>query len=136
MKLHERRLFLGWLVGWFYYMVLALEVAADTGPIAFPFQAVIGAVFSFVGVGIASLFGLILKIPKIGSNWYRSRIAALSLMIAPTILLFIFFEQLGPLPAYLGQLLVVFGALHLPRPDPGNAQQNAAGQPATRLDSE
>lgn len=122
MKLHERRIFLGWFVGWFYYMILAHEVAADTGPIAFPFQAIIGGVFSIIGLGIAALIGLALRISSLGTVWYQTKLIAGGFIIIPTVILIAFFDSLGPTPAYLGQLLVVFGALHFPRLNPEGAQ--------------
>jgi hypothetical protein len=53
-------------------MFLALEVIADAGVIAVPFQAIMGAVFSICLVGVVYLVGLLLRIQAFARVWYSS----------------------------------------------------------------
>jgi len=110
-------------------MFLAFEVIADAGVIALPFQAVMGAVFSTLVVGVAYLVGLLLRIPAFGRLWYASALPAVSVFVLALGFLFFGrnlgfvttvvspetntrFETLHPTVAFGSVFAAVFGALH------------------------
>lgn len=112
-------------------MVFALEVIADTGIIALPFQAIMGAVFSIVFVGLAALLGLGLRISVAARFWYSSVWPAVALLTGVLLIVFFgrslgltttlklpdrdeAFETLHPLAAYGSMLVAVFSLLHFP----------------------
>lgn len=116
-------------------MILALEVVADAGVIAIPFQAIMGAVFSLIVVGLAFVIGYALLVRVLNRIWYSSSIIALSIVLISFAIL-IFGRDLGftatlqlsegrspykalhPAAAYGGMLAAIFGALHFPRRQP------------------
>ena len=83
-----------WFLGSFLYMFLALEVIADAGAIAVPFQAIMGAVFSLCLVGVAYLVGLLLRIPAFARLWYSSALPSVAVIVVALGVLF-FGQSIG-----------------------------------------
>ena len=139
MSIPKRRIFGAWIVGGLYYMILAMEVVADAGVIAFPFQAVMGAFFSIVVVGLAFLVGQVLRIRSLNRVWYGSSMIALAVVLISfgialfgrevglTAMLQLSEDQspyqtLHPAAAYGGMVAAVFGMLHFPRKSKNQAE--------------
>jgi hypothetical protein len=137
-KNNPKRHVLGaWLVGGFIYMFLAMDVVADAGFIAIPFQLIMGAVFSIAFVGAAYLFGLLLLIPVLLRFWYSTAIPPLVLLaLSAMMLLFgrsfgithivvlsdnhMTYQALHPIAAFGALLASVFAVLHFPPPKPSS----------------
>jgi len=128
----RRHVLAAWLVGGAIYMIFAMEVVADAGFMAFPFQAIMGAVFSIVFVGVAALVGLILRIPPLARFWYSSSTPSIVVLACAAFVIF-FGQSLGltttltltessstyktlhPAAAYGSMLAAVFATLHFSR---------------------
>src|SRR3954454_7256615 len=90
----KRHILAAWLVGGFIYMFFAMEVVADAGFMAIPFQFVMGAVFSIVFVGFAALVGFLLRVPALARVWYSSSIPSFA-VLAFAAFLILFGRELG-----------------------------------------
>jgi hypothetical protein len=127
----KRHVLAAWLVGGFIYMYFAIEVVADAGFMAVPFQFIMGAVFSIVFVGFAALLGFSLRIPPLGRVWYSSNIpSVVVLACAALVILYgqnigitatltspksgLTYTSLDPAAAYGSMLAAVFATLHFP----------------------
>jgi hypothetical protein len=121
--------FAAWLVGGCIYMLLAMEVVAEAGVIAVPFQFIMGAVFSIVFVGVAALLGLLLRISALARFWYLSALPSVAVLAGAVLLLFLgrslgftttltstdtgsTYQTLHPVAAYGSMLAAVFATLH------------------------
>ena len=110
-------------------MFFAMEVVADAGFMAIPFQFIIGAVFSIAFVGIAKLVGFLLRIPALARVWYSSSIPSFAVLaVAAVLILFgrelglsttislpdstVTYKTLHPAVAYGSMLAAVFATLH------------------------
>lgn len=110
-------------------MILALEVVADAGVMAIPFQFIMGAVFSIIFVGAAALIGLLLCIPPLGRFWYSSSIPSIVVLACAALVIFFgrnlgftttlkhtetgsTYQTLHPAAAYGSMLAAVFATLH------------------------
>jgi hypothetical protein len=133
-SLPDRCFFTAWFVGSFTYMLLAGEVIADAGVIAVPFQAVMGAIFSLVLVGVAYLLGQLLRIQFLAKLWYSSPLVSIALIAVALVVLFfgrslgltaptrfqqgdLTLQTLHPLAAYGSMFVVIFATLHFSRDD-------------------
>jgi hypothetical protein len=128
----RRYVLAAWIVGGCIYMLFAMEVIGDAGFIAFPFQLIMGAVFSLVVVGVAALVGFLLNIPTLGRVWYSSSIPSIALQVSAGFLI-LFGRELGvsttisnpdsittyktlhPAVAYGSMFAAVFATLHFSR---------------------
>jgi len=128
----KRHVLAAWLVGAFIYMFFAMEVVADAGFMAIPFQFIMGAVFSIVFVGVAALMGFVLRVPALARIWYSSAFPSFALLGLAIVLIF-FGRELGltttisirdspatyttlhPAVAYGSMLATVFATLHFSR---------------------
>lgn len=128
----KRHILAAWLVGACIYMILAMEVVADAGFLAIPFQFIIGAIFSVVFVGAAMMLGFILRVSTLARFWYSSSVP--SVVVLGVALFLIFFGRalgfttfisipdsaaayttLHPAVAYGSMLAAVFATLHFSR---------------------
>jgi hypothetical protein len=75
------RLLVAWGVGWIVYLVAAVLWGYD-GIASLILQPVCAAVVSTVGVGVALLAGLVLRVRPVGRLWYARRAWAGGLAIA------------------------------------------------------
>src|SRR4051812_18305525 len=75
------RLLLAWGVGWIVYMIAALLWAYD-GIVSLILQPVCAALVSTVGLGVALLAGLVLRVRPVGRLWYSRRAWAAALALA------------------------------------------------------
>src|SRR5262249_29493111 len=118
-----------WLVGGFIYMLFAMEVVADAGFMAIPFQFIMGAMFSLAFVCFAALVGFLLHVPALARLWYSSFIPSFAVLASSAILI-LFGRELGlsttisipdstdtyktlhPAVAYGSMLAAVFATLH------------------------
>jgi hypothetical protein len=122
-------IFAAWFVGGVIYMFFAMEVVADAGFMAVPFQFIMGAVFSIVFVGFAALVGLLLQVPVLERVWYSSSFSSWAiLMLSAVLILFgralgltttislpdsaTTYKTLHPAVAYGSMLAAVFATLH------------------------
>jgi hypothetical protein len=128
----KRHVLAAWIVGGVIYMIFAMEVVADAGFMAFPFQAIMGAVFSIVFVGVAALIGFMLDIPPLARFWYSSSSPSIIVLVF-AVFVILFGQSLGlattislaesnstyktlhPAAAYGSMLAAVFATLHFPR---------------------
>jgi hypothetical protein len=125
----KRRVLAAWLVGGGIYMLLAVEVIAEAGVIAVPFQFIMGALVSIVLVGVAALIGLVLRIPALARLWYASAFPSIAVLAGSAVLLFFgsswgltvtltstdtgsTYQTLHPAVAYGSMLAAVFATLH------------------------
>lgn len=127
----KRHILAAWVVGSVIYMILAMEVIADAGVFAFPFQVVMGAVFSIVFVGFAMPLGFLVSRPPLERLWYSSVIVPVLLLACATFVI-LFGQSIGltttltssetgstyktlhPAAAYGSMLAAVFATLHFP----------------------
>ncbi len=134
MPVHKLRFIAAWLVGWFYYLLLAMGLSYQGG-LEIPFQLVIGMGTSFCFLMAAFWIGLLLNISFLHRRWYRDEYTAMALIIVAFGILF-FGEALGlsaifedpellfsyrvlhPYAAIAGMFAAVFGTLHYPRINP------------------
>lgn len=127
----KRHVLAAWFVGGCIYMLLALEVIAEAGAIAVPFQFIMGAIFSIACVGVSSLLGLLLRVPTLTRFWYSSAFPSVAVLGCAAVLLFCgrslgftttltstdtgsAYQSLHPAVAYGSMLAAVFATLHFP----------------------
>jgi hypothetical protein len=132
LKNPRRRWLASSLVGGVIYMWLAMEVVADAGFIAIPFQLIMGAVFSIVFVGVALFLGFLLEISPVARFWYSLPIASIVMLVSAAFLLaygrdlglaitianpdsHVTYKVLHPAAAYGSMFAAVFATLHFSR---------------------
>jgi hypothetical protein len=125
----KRRPISAWFVGMCFYMVLAMDVFAEDGGFAFPFQAILGTFITALFVGIAFLLGQLLRMPSIANCWYSTPFVSLALIALAFVVLFFgrdlglttilrseqtesTYQALHPLAGYGSMLVAIFATLH------------------------
>ena len=127
----KRHVLAAWLVCGVIYMWGAMEVVAEAGFIAIPFQFIMGAVFSLFIVGIATLVGFLLRLPVVSRAWYSTVIPSATVLAAALIIILFgqsfgititltstetndTYQTLHPTAAYGSMFAAVFATLHFP----------------------
>ena len=125
----RRHVLAAWFVGGIIYMFFAMEVVADAGFIAIPFQLIMGAVFSIIFVGAAALVGFLLRIPPLARFWYSSSSPSVVVLACAVFIIFFgrslgltttftdpetsrTYQTLHPAAAFGSILAAIFATLH------------------------